>query len=55
MSVISRLYRQAERAEIRSDILRAKGTPRALAKARRLMEKAAFNREILNTWDEYRW
>lgn len=55
MSVINRLFRQAKRAEHRADRLRARGSSRALAKAEKLESKAAFNRDVLNSWDDERW
>jgi hypothetical protein len=55
MSLISKLFNQAERSELRAEVLRAKGTARALAKARRLEAKADFNRSVLNSFDDERW
>lgn len=55
MSVIQKLYNQANRAADKAERLRAKGGLRRIQKARRLEEKAAINRDILATWDDERW
>lgn len=55
MSVINRLFRQAERAENRAYRLRSRGIARAARKDERLEAKAAFNRDVLNSWDDERW
>lgn len=55
MSVISRLFNGANRAEDKAERLRARGNLRSNQRARRLEEKAQFKREVLASWDDERW
>jgi len=55
MSVQSKLARQAERAEDKAVILRAKGGLKRELRAKRLEQKAALNWQILEDWNDERW